>query len=68
MFYKCYELQAAFPVETQLEVTVMDYDTLGSDDVIGSTVVDLENRFFSKDWQAYKRKPMEYRFKNKKKC
>lgn len=38
----------SFPLETDLVVRVMDHDLVGSDDVIGETHVDLENRFYSR--------------------
>jgi hypothetical protein len=39
----------------------MDYDFLFGDDLIGSTDVDLEDRFFMSEWRAIKNKPVEYR-------
>lgn len=38
-----------------------DYDRVFGDDFIGETVVDLEDRFFSPEWQSLKNKPIEYR-------
>ncbi|KAK2861740.1 hypothetical protein Q5P01_001273 [Channa striata] len=46
-FGEVFELTVSFPLETELVVTVMDHDLVGSDDVIGDTRVDLENRFYS---------------------
>ncbi|KAM7401688.1 hypothetical protein PAMP_016984 [Pampus punctatissimus] len=43
-----FELTVSFPLETELVVKVMDHDLVGSDDVIGETRVDLENRFYSR--------------------
>ena len=31
-----------------LTIGVYDYDLVGSDDLIGETKIDIENRFFSK--------------------
>ena len=31
------------------------------DDLIGKTSIDLDDRFFSGDWQALEEKPIEYR-------
>jgi len=50
-FYKCIELHTELPGAGQLEIEVMDYDFFGSDDLIGKTVVDLEDRWFDQRWQ-----------------
>ena len=39
----------------------MDYDDIFGDDLIGKTSIDLEDRFFSPEWQSIKNKPIEYR-------
>ena len=39
----------------------MDHHDLSSDTVIGETMIDLENRFFSKKWRKMKDKPVETR-------
>ena len=44
-----------------LKIQAMDYDDLFGDDLIGETNIDLEDRFFSPEWQAIKNKPVEYR-------
>lgn len=46
--FRVFELTVSFPLETELVVKVMDHDLVGSDDVIGETRVDLENRFYSR--------------------
>ena len=33
----------------------MDYDTLGFDDHIGTTIIDLDDRMFSEKWKNYNR-------------
>ena len=43
-----FELKAKIPLAKDLKVTVMDHDMLFRDDVIGETVIDLENRLLSK--------------------
>jgi hypothetical protein len=34
---------------------------LFGDDLIGETLIDLEDRYFSSDWNAMPMKPIEYR-------
>jgi len=60
-FFKMYEIPLSFPVESMLEVGVWDWDKLSSDDLIGSTKIDLENRYFNSQWKDMKLKPIEYR-------
>ncbi|XP_056157898.1 fer-1-like protein 4 [Lampris incognitus] len=48
VFGEVFEVTVSFPLETELVVMVMDHDLVGSDDVIGETRVDLENRFYSR--------------------
>ena len=42
----------------------MDFDTIGSDDLIGATTIDLEDRVFNLEWQAWRKRgslPLEWR-------
>ncbi|XP_068709292.1 myoferlin-like isoform X2 [Montipora foliosa] len=48
IFGKMFELNATIPIIKDLRISVMDYDVIGRDDLIGETVVDLENRFLSR--------------------
>lgn len=50
-FYQMIELNAELPGTSQLIVSVMDKDTIGSDDLIGRTIIDLEDRWFDGRWQ-----------------
>src|SRR5689334_15932632 len=71
MFYKCYQITCKFPSETVLTISVYDYDKLKTDELIGSTKIDLENRYFNKsnsknsltiaEWRELKEKPIEFR-------
>uniref|UniRef100_A0AAY4BAX5 C2 domain-containing protein n=1 Tax=Denticeps clupeoides TaxID=299321 RepID=A0AAY4BAX5_9TELE len=48
VFGKSFDIQATFPMESMLTVSVYDWDLVGTDDLIGETKIDLENRFYSK--------------------
>lgn len=48
IFCRVFELTVSFPLETVVTLTVFDHDLVGSDDVIGETHIDLENRFYSR--------------------
>lgn len=50
-----------FPGSPQLKIEAFDYDTLFGDDIIGTTKVDLDDRFYSQTWLAIEDKPIEYR-------
>ena len=60
-FYKMYEFDAEFPGAPPLVIKAMDYDDLFGDDLIGKTSIDLDDRFFSPDWQFIEDKPIEER-------
>eukprot|EP01091_Cochliopodium_minus_P016955 TRINITY_DN6513_c0_g1_i1.p1 TRINITY_DN6513_c0_g1~~TRINITY_DN6513_c0_g1_i1.p1 ORF type:complete len:1344 (+),score=430.13 TRINITY_DN6513_c0_g1_i1:61-4092(+) len=60
-FFKCYELIANLPGDSKLTINAYDYSPIGLHDFIGSTVVDLENRYFSSEWKDISPKPIEYR-------
>lgn len=48
VFGQCFEVEVTFPQESNLTVQIYDWDLFGSDDLIGETRIDLENRFYSK--------------------
>lgn len=48
VWIRCFEFEATFPMESRLVVQIYDWDLIGTDDLIGETVIDLENRFYSK--------------------
>lgn len=47
-FFRCFEFEAIIPMDSVLTIGVYDWDLVGSDDLIGETKVDLENRFYSR--------------------
>ncbi|XP_051908879.1 otoferlin isoform X6 [Hippocampus zosterae] len=48
VFGKSFDIEATFPTESMLTVSIYDWDLVGTDDLIGETKIDLENRFYSK--------------------
>ena len=50
-FFRSYELKCSLPGASQLKVEVWDYDNITPDDIIGSTTIDLEDRWFNAEWQ-----------------
>ncbi|KAJ8255189.1 hypothetical protein GJAV_G00202030 [Gymnothorax javanicus] len=48
VFGRSFEIQATFPKDSLLIVSIYDHDTIGSDDLIGETRIDLENRFYTR--------------------
>lgn len=51
-FNKHYDFEANFPGCPMLKIDAMDHDMLFGDDLIGTTYVDLEDRYFMSDWRA----------------
>ena len=49
--YQMIEINAELPGTSQLKIEIMDKDTIGSDDLIGKTTIDLEDRWFDTRWQ-----------------
>lgn len=47
-FSRSFDIEATFPMESMLTVSVYDWDLVGTDDLIGETKIDLENRYYSK--------------------
>ena len=51
-FGRCFEFDTLMPGPTELQLSVYDWDLIGKDDLIGTTTIDLEDRFFSPEWRA----------------
>ena len=60
-WYQYYDLKIELPGSSKLRIQVMDYDHLFTDDLIGETSIDIEDRYFDNRWQALKNKPIEVR-------
>lgn len=48
LFIRSFDVEATFPMDSTLTVSIYDWDLVGTDDLIGETKLDLENRFYSK--------------------
>ena len=60
-WYKSYDIKLQLPGSSKLRIQAMDYDTLFSDDLIGETSIDIEDRYFDNRWQSLVNKPIEVR-------
>lgn len=45
VFGKCFDIEATFPMDSQLSVQVFDWDLLSGDDLIGETKVRQKSEF-----------------------
>lgn len=54
-----FELDLFLPMEKDLRVEVFDWDLIGTDDKVGETIIDLENRYLSK-YKAWCALPSTY--------
>ena len=59
--FKMFQLSGKLPGASTLRIELMDYDPLFSDELIGYTEIDIEDRFFDKNWRNLKYKPIETR-------
>merc|ERR1719319_2033089 len=59
-FYATFEIPLELPGPSRLEIAVWDWDGIG-DDLIGETVIDIEDRWYSEAWRALEKKPVETR-------
>lgn len=60
-FYKSYKFNVSFPGSPLIYIEAYDYDMFFGDELIGTTKLDLDDRFFNKEWSSIENKPIEYR-------
>lgn len=60
-FGKHYDFPVVFPGCPPVRVDIMDYDDLFGDDLIGTSWIDMEDRYFLPEWRALADKPVEFR-------
>ena len=60
-WYKYYDIVGEFPGDSTLKIEVWDYDPIFRDEMIGTTQIDLEDRYFNSNWLEMKYKPIETR-------
>ena len=60
-YWASYDMMATVPGSANLVVSIYDKDNLNSHDLIGSTMIDVENRWFNPEWRSYPIKPVERR-------
>ena len=60
-WFKYYDILSIFPGDSTLKIEVWDYNPIFKDELIGTTSIDLEDRYFNHDWQEMKFKPIETR-------
>lgn len=54
-------MKAVFPGPSTVKIEFYDYDMIGSDELIGSATIDLEDRYFDKRWRNDAEHPIEKR-------
>ena len=47
IIFRMLEFKCLLPLQKDLKIVLKDYDLLTSDDPIGETIIDLENRYLS---------------------
>jgi hypothetical protein len=60
-FMKMYELKTTFPGDSHLYIEVWDKDAIKSDELIGCTRIDIENRYYDNKWRDLEHIPIETR-------
>ena len=61
MWSKYYDFEAEMPGCSNLKIEVWDWNEILQDALIGSTEIDLEDRYFNETWRKMVNKPIEVR-------
>jgi len=56
-----FDFITTFPGASILYLDAFDFDDFFGDDHIGTTKIDLDDRFYNKEWSAIENKPIEFR-------
>ena len=49
-FFKCYDFITDFPGAPVVEILAYDYDDFFGDELIGKSILELDDRYFSQQW------------------
>lgn len=60
-FLKSFELKTTFPGDSHLKIEVWDKDLIKTDELIGATKIDIENRFYDQKYRELEHIPIETR-------
>jgi hypothetical protein len=52
-FYKMIATETELPGISQLNIELFDKELIGNDELIGKTIIDLEDRWFDNRWQEW---------------
>ncbi len=58
-YFQAFEISANLPGIALLNISVMEKNLFGFDSLLGTGIIDLENRWFSKTWRSLQPKPVE---------
>lgn len=59
--HKAYDFNIEVPGAPVLRIEALDYDDFFGDDLIGVTKIDLDDRYYNKEWSTIEHKPVEQR-------
>lgn len=60
-FLKMFEVRTTFPGCSALKIQIMDKDPIKPDDLVGETLIDIENRYYDQRYREISNQPVETR-------